>query len=301
LGLAKGQGCASESPKDQEKCRGRGWRSKSESPKGCRGWRSKCHRSESVQPRCGRLDETQSKCRRSRHPKSEIHAKWVKDVNFPDGSVIAPGITVIKQWQIKNAGSSTWPEGSKVIFLRGNRELLGEQEEFSVPVAQPGQTVDISCPITVPTKPGRYSAYFKLADKDRVVFGQRFWMEFSVAEETKNIKSAAPKPEFKKEIKEDKVEDNSKVVQGINSVIPPIPSAPTTSTVTAPVTILPALPATSTTTNVPEPSKYANALGVLERMGFVNVQLNNSLLERAQGNIEQVVTWLLEIENSIPH
>jgi len=52
----------------------------------------------------------------------------------------------------------------------------------------------------------------------------------------------------------------------------------------------------------PKPTpKYASALGVLEKMGFVNEKLNTSLLERAQGNVEQVVTWLLEMENSSQH
>lgn len=300
VGLKGGRG-KSECPKDKEKCHG--WKAEK-----CRGWKSHCRRSESVQPKCNRSEDSQSKCKRSRstgpqspskchrrkferHPKSEMNAKFIKDINFPENSVIAPGITLIKQWQVKNNGSTVWPEGSKLIFLRGNRELLGEQEEFSAPIAQPGQTVDVSCPITVPTKPGRYSAYFKLADKDRVVFGGRFWTEFTVAEEEKNIKTTAPPKttETKKEIREDKAEDNSKIPQGIDSVIPPVPSAPTTTTTT------------ETTTPVTETSKYASALGVLERMGFVNLQLNNSLLERAQGNMEQVVTWLLEMENSIPH
>jgi len=282
--------------------------------KKCHKGQEKCRRSESVQPQCRRVEGQEVRgCRRSqstsgarsfskchgykkcqRYKKSELNAEFIKDVNYPDGSIVSPGITLIKQWQVKNTSAMTWPEGSKLIFLRGNRELLGEEEEFNVPLAQPDQIVDISCPINVPLKSGGYSAYFKLADKDRNVFGRRFWIEFTVSEE-KNIQKPAPispKKESKKEITEDKKEDG-KVTFGINSTIP-IPTVPVTTTVPQTTSI----PVPSTPSSVPEvPSKYSTALGVLERMGFVNQQLNISLLERGKGNLEQVVTWLLEMEN----
>jgi hypothetical protein len=190
-------------------------------------------------------------------------------VNIPDGSVVAPG-TLIKQWKLKNTGSAKWSEGSKIIFLRGARELLAEREEFEVPLAEPGQVVEVSVPIIAPEKAGSYSAYFQLADKDRNVFGHRFWVEFVVKEEEKRIQPAPSAP-AKEPAKEPVVEVKEKVVQGLTNTIP-----------------------------VPAPSKYASSLSVLEKMGFVNEKLNTSLLERSQGNIEQVVTWLLEMENSMP-
>jgi len=203
-------------------------------------------------------------------------------VNIPDGTVVVPG-TLVKQWKLKNTGSAKWPEGCKIIFLRGARELLAEREEFEVPLAEPGHTVEVSAPLIVPGKPGRYSAYFQLADKDRSVFGHRFWVELVVKEEEKRIQPLPTEPQEPREVEvktkkePQEVEVKEKVVQGLNYTIPapaPIPA--------------------------PTPSKYASSLGVLEKMGFVNEKLNLSLLERAQGNIEQVVTWLLEMENSMP-
>jgi next-to-BRCA1 protein 1 len=244
-----------------------------------------------------RFGNCHKKCQR--YKKSELNAEFVNDVNYPDGSTIAPGITLIKQWQVKNTGPIQWPEGSKLIFLRGNRELLGDQEEFNVPIAQRDQVVDISCPINVPLKAGRYSAYFKLADKDRNVFGRRFWIEFTVPED----KIVSPSKESKKEVVnvEDQEDGKGKVTVGINSTIP-IPTAPTVTTSSSSIVPVP----TPSPTPIPAPiavseiSKFSSALGVLERMGFVNQQLNISLLERGKGNLEQVVTWLLEMEN-VPH
>jgi hypothetical protein len=209
-----------------------------------------------------------SKCHRKQE-QSTFAAEFVQDVNIPDGSVVAPG-TLIKQWKLKNTGSAKWSEGSKIIFLRGARELLAEREEFEVPLAEPGQVVEVSVPIIAPEKAGSYSAYFQLADKDRNVFGHRFWVEFVVKEEEKRIQPAPSAP-AKEPAKEPVVEVKEKVVQGLTNTIP-----------------------------VPAPSKYASSLSVLEKMGFVNEKLNTSLLERSQGNIEQVVTWLLEMENSMP-
>jgi poly [ADP-ribose] polymerase 7/11/12/13 len=178
-----------------------------------------------------------------------LAAEFVQDVNIPDGSVVVPG-AVVKQWRLKNTGATKWPEGSKIIFLRGAREILAEREEFEVPLAEPGQVVEVAAPITIPEKAGRYSAYFQLADKDRTVFGHRFWVEFVVKEEEKRIQPApsapvkepqAPAKEPQVEVKEKVVEVKEKVVQGLNSTIP-----------------------------TPAPSKYASSLGVLEKMGFVN-------------------------------
>jgi len=297
----------------------------------------KCTRkAEAVQEKCARRAEkcarrvekwsrSGSKCHR-RKCETEFAADFVEDINIRDGAILVPG-GVVKQWRLKNTGSTKWPEGSKAIFLRGARELLGEQEEFSVPLAEPGHSVDITVPLLVPEKAGKYAAKFQLADKDRNVFGHRFWVEFTVKEEeklrssapvsspvkeaslpVKEVKEAplpvkeaplpvkeaplpvkeaplpvkeaplpvkeAPLPvkEAKEGIKEVDVKETKKVVQGLASTIP-VP---------------------------PTPSKHASSLGVLEKMGFVNEKLNSSLLDRSQGNIEQVVTWLLEMENSMP-
>jgi len=289
----------------------------SEQQQGKCDWSQKCRRSASVRPDC-RQSEQPGKCQRSRsvqgfgkcsgakmwkchgrkhdrNTKQGLDAEFIQDVNFPDGSVIAPASTILKQWRIKNAGSVAWPEGSKLIFLRGNRELLGEVEEFAVPLAQPGESVDISCPVNVPGKIGHYSAYFKLANKDRAVFGHRIWIEFDVKEEGKVAADLPKTREGKQEVIEGK-EETKKVSQGLNSTIPLYPIITSNPVVALPVPTEPVV-----TSPLPKPvevPKYASALGVLEKMGFSNEKINASLLERAKGNVEQVVTWLLEMENS---
>jgi len=252
------------------------------------GWGG-CPRSFSGHSRFGACEKRSQACEKRSQTESKLAEKavveFVRDINLPDGTTVLPDVTLIKSWELKNAGAAKWPEGSKLIFLRGHRELLGEVEEFPVPLAEPGQLVEVSCPIKTPIKPGQYSAYFQVTDKDRSLFegSHRFWVEIVVKAEEKR-----PQPVEKKEY-DPKPE---KVVQGLSSTIPS--SSSTTVASTASTTSPAPAPATPSAT----PSKYAPQLSVLEKMGFVNDKLNTKLLERAQGNIEQVVSWLLEMEKT---
>jgi len=251
--------------------------------RGGRGWGG-CPRSFSGHPRFGACEKrSQSREKRSQaesKSQEKFVVEFVRDINLPDGTAVLPDVTLIKSWELKNAGAAKWPEGSKLIFLRGNRELLGEVKEFPVPLAEPGQLVEVSCPIKTPIKPGQYSAYFQVAGKDRALYeGHRFWIEIVVKAEEKR-----PQPVEKKEF-DPKPE---KIVQGLSSTIPS--SSSTTVASTASTTSPAPAPAT--------PSKYAPQLSVLEKMGFVNDKLNTKLLERSQGNIEQVVSLLLEMEKA---
>src|SRR5215212_8257671 len=49
-------------------------------------------------------------------------AQFVKDVNIPDGSQIAPGASFTKTWRLRNAGVCTW-SGYSAIFDSG--DLMG--------------------------------------------------------------------------------------------------------------------------------------------------------------------------------
>jgi len=69
-----------------------------------------------------------------------------------------------------------------LVFLRGHRELLpGAQEEFPVQSAKPNETVEVSAEIGTPSAPGRYTAFFRLADSERNMFGPRMWVDLIVS------------------------------------------------------------------------------------------------------------------------
>jgi hypothetical protein len=110
----------------------------------------------------------------------------------PINTKLEMGQVVVKTWAVVNRGREQWPEQVKLIFIRGDRELLGETEEFSVERARAGQEVEISVPITTPLKSGRYTALFQLADADRKVFGARFALDIQVTGDEEDEKKKSP-------------------------------------------------------------------------------------------------------------
>jgi len=228
-------------------------------------------------------------------------AHFVRDVNLPDGATVLPGAILMKSWEFANPTSVTWPEGSKLIFVEGSRDLLSATEEFEVPRAAPGQTIEAKCPIQVPSKPGKYVATFQLATKDREPFeGHRCWVELVVAEEEpKPVPISIPEPkaeELSKPQTQPKTE--SKPVEAL-----PIEQPKEELKIVAQKPVEEPKPVEQKLSKQDQVDqalreKYNGQLDVLESMGFTNAQLNLYLIQKHKGNVEQTVSWLLEMEKT---
>jgi len=108
-------------------------------------------------------------------------AKFLENVTIPERSTVSPNQTLIKTWRLQNAGTKDWPEGTKLIFIRGDRSMSTE-EEFPVPPCKVGQTVEVSAVVVTPSVAGRHTAIFRLADNDRMPFGPRLWCDIVIPE-----------------------------------------------------------------------------------------------------------------------
>jgi hypothetical protein len=111
-------------------------------------------------------------------------AQFIADVTVKDGTAFAPGVGFNKTWRLKNIGTCTWTNYS-IIFDRG--EKMGGPDSAVIPVSvAPGQTVDITLPLTSPTTAGTYRGYWKLRNNNGVPFGigsaanVSFWVEIRV-------------------------------------------------------------------------------------------------------------------------
>jgi len=217
----------------------------------------------------GRFHSPDWRCRGEKSEK--LRGKFVENVTIPERAVVLPGQTLIKTWRVENVGTTDWPEGSKLIFFRGDRSMSTE-EEFPVPVCKAGQSVEVSAVILTPTEPGRHTAVFRLADADRMPFGPRLWCDVVVPDH-----SGAPKD--------------------------PLPSAPadtimSTSSETKVSQSAPTQPtqqqSKSTPSQLAQPGKYTIQLRALESMGFVDLELNKQLLEKHNGNVQTVCEYLLQ-------
>jgi hypothetical protein len=240
-------------------------------------------------------DEKQEKPEKQEQ-KEAFSAKFVRDINYPDGSEVWAGQTIVKEWEFLNPeGAAPWPKGVKLIFARGDRDLLGAQEEFPLPSAAPGEKVTVAVAIPVPEKlTGKKQAYFRLADADRNVFGDRCWVEL-------DVKSA---PAEQKELKEPVPEpvavpvDVPAKASPVASPAPPAPVAAPVAPVSAPVP--PPAPVKKEEKQAPAedqsvPQKYKAAMTLLTSMGFENRDLNLHLLEKANGDVHRVVMMQLDL------
>jgi hypothetical protein len=150
-------------------------------------------------------------------------ATFAGALSMPDRTRVRAGDVHVKTWSVTNSGTRQWPRGVRLIFLRGDRDLVN-QEEFAVRRAAAGATVEVSAVIAVPptsasraaaekaaaaaSSPSSSSssgvfdgsvrrvAYFRLAGGDRRCFGPRMWCDVLVeADETSAANDAASETE----------------------------------------------------------------------------------------------------------
>jgi len=254
-------------------------------------------------------------------PVSGPQSTLIRHATIPDGTRVEMGQVVVKSWVVANRGAESWPQACKLIFVRGDRELLGETEEFSVNSAKPAQELDVSVPITTPIKPGRYTALFQLADADRKVFGARFGIDIQVTgdDEDERKKSAAPVAVTKSSYPPSVDTSGWIDVKVDTTTAPAVAPAATVAPTVAPTATVPASkpavvvavpvakpaepvkPATATpkpaatpAAPAPKPSKWESQLTSLANMGFKNTELNSFLLEKHNGDLQRVTNWLIE-------
>jgi hypothetical protein len=117
-------------------------------------------------------------------PNACDRAQFISDVTVKDGTAFAPGATFNKTWRLKNIGTCTWTNYS-LIFDSG--EKMGGPDSALIPTSvAPGQTVDITIPLTSPTTAGTFRGYWKLKNNTGVPFGigtggtKSFWVEIKV-------------------------------------------------------------------------------------------------------------------------
>lgn len=110
-------------------------------------------------------------------------AQFVKDVNIPDGSQLAPGASFTKTWRIRNAGVCTWSGYSLVFdsgdFMNGTAQAIGS--------VGPGQDADLSVSFTAPATPGSYRSYWRIKNASGVLIpvlggtqGKSFFVDIRV-------------------------------------------------------------------------------------------------------------------------
>lgn len=107
-----------------------------------------------------------------------VGARFLGDVNYPDGSQLQPGTAFQKTWQVQNTGSCIWINTYGVLNL--NNAPFGAGSPSSIPYTQPGQTVNVSVNMVAPQQPGGYLSKWQLRASNGALFGPTLGVQFNV-------------------------------------------------------------------------------------------------------------------------
>ena len=113
------------------------------------------------------------------------HGTYIDDITYPDGTKVVANTSFTKTWRVKNTGSCTWNDQYDIAFVKGDQ--MGAAAYYDLPKAvKPGETIDISIPMTAPASVGTYKGHWQLVNPNGVKFGTgaeskgTFWVEINV-------------------------------------------------------------------------------------------------------------------------
>jgi hypothetical protein len=121
--------------------------------------------------------------------------RFIKDVNYPDGSTVAAGTQFNKTWRLQNIGTCTWTTSYQLAFYNGDK--MDGPDSLTVPQeVKPGQTVDITVTLKAPGTAGSYRGFWMFKNASGQFFGiapnynKPWWVDIKVTG------SSGPTPTF---------------------------------------------------------------------------------------------------------
>ena len=121
---------------------------------------------------------------------------FVRDITVRDGTKAPPNKEFTKTWRLKNAGTCTWDTDYDVVFVEG--EQMGGPDETPLLIkVPPGKNMDVSIPLTSPSKKGTYKGFWGIRNGEGEVFGigkqgkQPFWLQIRVTRNAPEATEAA--------------------------------------------------------------------------------------------------------------
>lgn len=103
---------------------------------------------------------------------------FLEDLTIPDGTLVAPGTTLDKRWQVENSGTCNWDQDYRVKLLSGP-DMEAKSEQALYP-ALSGTEAIIRMMFTAPEESGAYQSAWQAFDPNDEPFGDPFFMEIIV-------------------------------------------------------------------------------------------------------------------------
>lgn len=93
---------------------------------------------------------------------------FIKDVTYPDDTVVKHAQVLKKTWRIKNTGTVTWENRWLTVQFEsqkpGEEKLSTRDLAWWIPTTHPGETRDVTVELVVTSrKKGVHTAYFKMS------------------------------------------------------------------------------------------------------------------------------------------
>src|SRR5688572_2361473 len=113
-------------------------------------------------------------------------AAFLKDITYPDGSLLARNNTFVKIWRIQNVGTCTWTPSYSLVFAGGDSMSGPSAVSISANI-NPGEYIELPVTLTSPNTDGHYRGYWKLRNPSGGLFGigaqadTAFWVDIRVS------------------------------------------------------------------------------------------------------------------------
>lgn len=119
------------------------------------------------------------------------NAGFVAHITIPDNTVMQPGESFTKIWEIKNTGTGvcSWTNDYRLVFVGGN--ILGSDSTRIGQKVGIGATVRVRLNMVAPTAPGTYISQWRMATPERESFGVVFSVTIKVPGPTHTATSPA--------------------------------------------------------------------------------------------------------------
>lgn len=106
---------------------------------------------------------------------------FIKDVTIPDGSIVKPGDSLDKQWEVENNGSCNWETGYTIRLIGG--DAMGADSIQDLFPARSGTKTTIRIVFTAPEEQGNYRSAWQAYNPEEVPFGDPFYIDISVSDD----------------------------------------------------------------------------------------------------------------------
>jgi hypothetical protein len=111
-------------------------------------------------------------------PTCTNNLSFISDVTIPDGTVVAPGTKLDKQWLVQNSGDCNWDTQFRLRLISG--DALGATTEQALYPARSGTQATVRIQFTAPQQAGEYISEWQAFDANGIAFGGSFFIKIQV-------------------------------------------------------------------------------------------------------------------------